>query len=209
MWAVVHSPSSSKPLYFNPPDYYEMLFWKDWLKAGDLFVDVGASVGSYTLWAAELGAHVIAVEPDAESRRALEANVALNGYPVEIHACALGAQPGIARMTTNRGPRNAFAETGAAVRVETLDDLLAGRRASVKIDVEGAEHLVLDGAQASLSDGRIDAIQLEWDLGHSTLHLVQATLQRFGYTLHRAGPDGLRPAEDIQSVGGDLFAMPA
>ena len=40
-----------------------MLVWQQALRPGDLFVDVGANIGSYAIWAADLGADVIALEP--------------------------------------------------------------------------------------------------------------------------------------------------
>lgn len=93
MWAKPHSPSSSKPLYFNPPDFYEMLVWRAHLVPGDLLVDIGANVGYYSLWVAEAGAEVIAVEPDVDSRADLEENIALNpSYRVEVLGCAIGAR---------------------------------------------------------------------------------------------------------------------
>src|SRR4051812_28355973 len=45
----------------NPPNWPDMLVWKRELGPGDLFVDVGANIGVYSVYAAELGAEVIAV----------------------------------------------------------------------------------------------------------------------------------------------------
>ena len=52
-------------------------------RRGDLFVDVGANVGSYSIWATELGAEVIALEPAEDTFALLEENAALNGYPIK------------------------------------------------------------------------------------------------------------------------------
>ena len=61
LWVDLHRTGASKVVYGNPPDYPEMLVWQQALQSGDLFVDVGANVGSYTIWAADLGAEVIAL----------------------------------------------------------------------------------------------------------------------------------------------------
>ena len=66
-----------------------MQVWMRHLRYGDIFVDVGASVGLYTILAAELGCEVISVEPLARNLRQLSANLSLNGYSSEIIASAL------------------------------------------------------------------------------------------------------------------------
>jgi len=64
-----------------------MLAWRRALRDGGLFVDVG----TYTLWAAELGGEVIALEPAADTFGLLLENVALNGYQVQALQAAAGA----------------------------------------------------------------------------------------------------------------------
>jgi FkbM family methyltransferase len=44
-----------------------MQVWRQALRGGGLFLDVGANVGAYTIWAAECGAEVIALEPAADT----------------------------------------------------------------------------------------------------------------------------------------------
>jgi FkbM family methyltransferase len=61
-----------------------MMAWRRILKPGDLFVDVGANVGAYTLWAIDCEARVIAVEPNAETAERLRRNIALNSFEVEV-----------------------------------------------------------------------------------------------------------------------------
>src|SRR5947207_10139985 len=63
LWADVGMSSSKRALYANPPDWAEMHAWERLLRPGDLFIDAGANIGIYTLWASQLGAQVIAVEP--------------------------------------------------------------------------------------------------------------------------------------------------
>ena len=63
-------------------------------------MDVGANIGSYAIWAGEIGAEVIALEPAKDTFILLMENVALNGYPARGIRAAAGATCGTARFTT-------------------------------------------------------------------------------------------------------------
>jgi FkbM family methyltransferase len=220
MWAELHYTASSSVLYANPPDWAEMQFWRRHLGQGDLFVDVGANVGSYALWALDLGALVIAVEPDEDARTRLEENIALNGYGAEVRPVALGSAPGLLRFTSGRGTTNQLVafedqvEGSVEVEVSTLDDLLGDRvAAGVKIDVEGAEQLVLKGASRALQDRRVSLFQLEWNARSEQLlgtdrRPVAELLEGAGYELGRPGADGSWAPLDDVSYGADVFARP-
>jgi FkbM family methyltransferase len=135
------------------------------LKAGDLFVDIGANVGYYALLAARRvgprGA-VVAIEACPSIARVLRENVALNGFDnIEIieHAVAdrrkelplfMGPIDNIGSTTTVVDMAT-IAEGGPAIRVNAfpLPDLVCGERLRaarlIKVDVEGAEADVFDG----------------------------------------------------------------
>jgi FkbM family methyltransferase len=214
LWAELHWTASSRAAYSNPPDL-EMLVWKRWLRPGDLFIDVGANVGIYSVFAAERGARVVAVEPDPETASRLRQNAALNGYPIEILECALGERVSRESFTVGLDCLNHFADAGTPsvrqVEVQILDDIIGGRRArGVKIDVEGAELRVLQGAERALADGRIDLLQVEWPQqvpggDHAALPVARY-LSRFGYSLWR--DDGAGSLEPLtgRSVFRDVFA---
>ena len=68
----------------------EMQVWRQALRDGGLFLDVGANVGAYTIWAAECGAEVIALEPAADTFGLLLENIALNDYQVRAIQAAAG-----------------------------------------------------------------------------------------------------------------------
>ncbi|HEV2068624.1 MAG TPA: FkbM family methyltransferase [Acidimicrobiales bacterium] len=192
------------------------------MKPGDTFVDVGANVGTYTLWAADLGARAIAVEPDPTARALLCENLALNGYDIEVLPVALADAQGTMRLTSGLDGANHLLVRGKAgvetqeVQVDTLDNVIGDRTiAGVKIDVEGAEALVLSGAQQALASQRIRCLQLEWNemsrvvRGHSRQELAQ-TLKSFGYRLYRPDSSGeLRALDDPEDEGPDVFARPA
>lgn len=210
MWAHGDSWGSKAVVYGNPPDV-EMFKWSTALSPGDLFVDIGANVGCYTLWALDLGAQVVAFEPDRLARERLERNLDLNGYAAEIVPAAASDSLGRAFFTQGKDTMNSLAEAGVG-RVEvpttTLDAVL-GRRyaAGVKIDVEGHERRVLEGARQALADRRIELLQLEWNdscesaLGESRAPIAEM-LEGYGYRLFRV--DGTPVLGDV--YGPDVFA---
>jgi FkbM family methyltransferase len=212
-----HDAAGARSLYANPPDWNEMWAWRRILRPGDLFVDVGSNVGGYALWAADAGAAVIAVEPSRSAAAKLRANVALNDFPIIVRECALGAEPGRMWLTRDQGATNHLlpgpSADAAQVEVETLDNLLGDRYAAgVKIDVEGAERLVLEGAGRALAERRIGVLQLEWNaMSHRVLGETRAPvaelLARHGYRLMRPDRHGvLRPVAGSPVSGRDVFA---
>jgi len=151
------------------------------LQPGDVFVDVGAHWGIFSLsaasrWPGEVS--VLAVEPHPENVCRLMDAVAHNGFRdgVEIVAAACGERPGFARLRLNTSMGHTIAPwtpirelpgANLCVPVVTLDDLFAerphlqGRRVFLKVDVEGAETQVLAGARALLESGRVHAVMWE------------------------------------------------
>nr|WP_294849851.1 FkbM family methyltransferase [uncultured Sphingomonas sp.] len=128
------------------------------LADADALIDVGANDGYYAVMAAEMGKDVLAIEPDEVNLVILRANLGDRG---EIFAGALSDRPGTATLFGDgdyasfrrewSGAGRMFRQT---VQTATLDGLLRdrwpGRRLVIKIDVEGAEALVLAGAPETL-----------------------------------------------------------
>lgn len=131
----------------------------------DVVWDVGANVGTFAVAAAAVAVRgqVYAIEADIWLVGLLRRSAAESVYMGRIHVipCAASAAPGVARfMIASRGrASNALESSGGrsqmggvreTVLVPTLalDDLLEHIPAPqfVKIDVEGAEHLVIEGA---------------------------------------------------------------
>lgn len=213
IWAELHRTASSKVLYANPPDWRQMLAWRRRLDPGQVFIDVGANIGVYTIFAVELGAHVIAVEPSSMVSHRLRENLALNGYEAELHEVVLSNQPGTVLFDDSLDVLGHISNAGVEKRAETLDRLLGARHAAgVKIDVEGAERLVLEGAMRALHEHRIDCLQIEWNrcsadlLGESRAPIAQMLLD-CGYLLYRPDDRGELWPADVSGYGPDLFAL--
>ncbi len=145
----------------------------------DLFVDVGAHWGIYSLHAAtrHRGAvRVLAIEAHPGNIGPLTRGVTGNGLgaSVEVICVAAGAKPGSAPLVFNSTmghslyglglPEGAGRLGEVTVPVLPLDLLLAerperaGRRIIMKIDVEGYEPEVIEGASATLDSGRVAAV---------------------------------------------------
>jgi FkbM family methyltransferase len=215
MWADLAVVSTIHAVIANPPDWATMQAWKLLLRPGDLFVDIGASAGSYSLWAADLGAKVVAVEPNPSARALLRENEQLNGYRFEIIDAALGQECGTTRFTDQLGTSNHVtrSDQGMQVTLRTLDDLIGDRRvAGVKVDVEGAERLVLEGAETALREHRIAVLQLEWNrasvslLGEDRGPAAKRLLDH-GYTFFVPDDRGRLMPTDFEAFRPDIFAV--
>jgi FkbM family methyltransferase len=212
MWVDRRFPSTGNLILGNPPEWKPMQAWKLLLGPGTLFVDIGANAGIYSLWAADLGSSVVSVEPNPEARSALAENAALNGYVFEVIPAALSSEPGVMRFTDQLGPKNHLKPNdfprGVEVDVRTLDEVLGDRTADgVKIDVEGAERLVLEGAPLALAQRRLPVIQLEWNnlsqwfYGESRERLAEMLLTS-GYQFFRPDDHGrLQPTDVMRGSG--------
>jgi FkbM family methyltransferase len=158
-------------VYTGLHDYEEMAFLLHLLRERDLFVDVGANVGTYSVLAAKVsGARVIAFEPIPSAADALRDNVALNaiGSLVEVRRACAGASRGAVQMTTGEDTTNHVVETPGdlagtmTVPVEPLDEVLRGLAPLlIKLDVEGYELAVFRGASSVLASPELRAVLLE------------------------------------------------
>ena len=167
------SPHMKGAAHFITPglcEFDEMSFVMHFLRPGDLFVDIGANVGAYTVLASGVvGAHSVSFEPSASSYEFLRRNVELNGMlgKVTTHNVALGSERGVARFTENLGTENHLSVDGDVagtreVKVEPLDAVLEGLRPTLlKIDVEGFETKVLAGATRTLREPSLQAFIVE------------------------------------------------
>ncbi len=188
-------------IYFGLAEYEEMAFALHLLRADDLFVDVGANAGAYTVLAAgAAGARVVAFEPVAASADMLARNVRLNDLDarVELHRAGVGAQGGVSAFTQDFDTTNRVAlpgEHGASAPLVTLDDTLGARAATlIKIDVEGFESEALRGAAQTLAKPELIALIVEINGACATYGFSARDVEG---PLHAAGfrPFAYRPTE--------------
>jgi FkbM family methyltransferase len=157
-------------VYAGLHELNEMAFVLHMLREGDLFVDIGANIGSYTILAAgAAGATVIAFEPAVTAYRVLCDNVRLNdvGSFVETRNEAVGARNGEVAFTQTEDTLNRVALASEAtptgnVRLTTLDTALGARVPLVmKIDVEGFESSVIAGGSMTMGNPAVQAVIME------------------------------------------------
>ena len=146
---------------WEDPDVFrqDTEFFRRWLRPGDNVVDCGANVGLLTLVAASRvgpAGTVHAVEAHPRIVGFLRANIDLNGASnVKVVHAAVGEKEGTIEFSdaaADEGNHILPAGKGIAVTMKPLDAMVpAGTRVRLlKLDVEGYEKLVLEGARALL-----------------------------------------------------------
>ncbi len=169
----------------------------------DLFIDVGANTGYYPIILSRVNEsmRIVAVEPVHATRMKLVTNLRLNN--LEDRVLVVGAALADHAGETTMFLPEATGSVGSSLRdlhpdevsgiesveVTTLDEVLATTECTnlstlVKIDVEGAEGLVLTGAQRLLSSGALFVVELsrKWlaEFGSSATEIVQL-FRGYGY----------------------------
>jgi FkbM family methyltransferase len=198
----------------------EREFVRQALKAGDVFFDIGANLGLFTLTAARRvgpSGHVYAFEPSRREAQYLQRNLELNQLTnVTIVMQAVSDQCGTARfaiaadggnnsLMKNAHPQQQIQEW-QDVEVTTLDTFVAAynvpRVDLMKIDVEGGEVNVLRGAAHLLNGFQPPMILCEFcDVTaagfNSSGRALYDTFAAFGYQLFalpESGQGNLTPA---------------
>jgi FkbM family methyltransferase len=184
----------------------ELRFVGRYLQKGDIFMDVGANVGLFSVIAGRRvgsSGQVWAVEPSPTTRRTLVRNIEVNNLSnVTVVPCGLSDAGGILTLRESVCGLDAFnsfaepLEKGVTqltdVEVQTLDELASGQMKKapslIKIDVEGWETKVIRGGQSLLK--RDDAPDLMVEFSNATLNAagsscgeLEQLLRELGYKL--------------------------
>lgn len=120
-------------------------------------IDVGANIGNHTLYFSKIFKNVISFEPHPLTFRLLELNCT-DADNIILENRALGEGVGEIRLAENKKNMGGthVSDLGKTVaKVTSLDDYLKGRNdniAAIKIDVEGYEREVLQGAMNTISN---------------------------------------------------------
>lgn len=214
----------------------EFAFLGQILKPGMTMLDVGANEGLYTLFGAHrVGAtgRVVAFEPSSRERRKLQHNVARNRLGnVTVVPTAIGSREGTAALQIASGVHSGHNTLGALVYddapavgvehvpVERLDSVvdrlgLAGVDV-IKIDVEGAEMHVLDGARRTLGiyrplllvEANDEALRAQ---GASNAALLTFLRYELDYSILVFSPTtgGVEPMGADSSPSANIVAVPS
>jgi FkbM family methyltransferase len=197
----------SGELWYDPdlrvPDEY---FFKRYLRSGDVVVDVGANIGELTLQAATSvgqSGYVIAIEAHPRIFKYLRGNVKLNRVKqVHLYNCAVGNCDGIIFFSDSKlddGNAVVRSNNGLQICICRLDSLPieASSIDLLKVDVEGFEKMVFEGAERILRKTKCiyfeswDEHFLRYDYCCNDLF---AHLRRCGFTIFKMlTPDTITP----------------
>ncbi|MBT7486270.1 MAG: FkbM family methyltransferase [Rhodospirillales bacterium] len=182
--------------------------WLDTLEPKDVLWDVGAHVGMVSIYAARFsGARVFSFEPEAQNFALLVQNIVLN----ELTDRCTPASVAIAGRTgfgflgisylTKGGAYNQFSDrdTPAShpkgntihqfINGITLDDLVEDGScltpSHLKIDVDGLEPDILDGAEKLLKTPTLVSVLVEVNQADERQRKMPALLERHGFKLYK------------------------
>ena len=196
------------------PKHYSLLL--QLAQPGSQVIDLGAHLGTFTLYAAIHGYRVLAVEASRRNVALLKAALARNGFhDVPVVSAAVSDRNGSVEFI-QAGPyghvASDVAQTRSAtirVRAVTVDDVLAEHQRAdvgfVKMDIEGSEAAALDGMCHLL--GREQAPPIVYESNGHTLRLCGHTpadllsrLAAYGYRCYLLHPGQLiaTAADDLQ-----------
>jgi FkbM family methyltransferase len=169
-------------LYCGLHEYHDMFFLLHFLRKEDLFVDIGANVGSYSVLAsAHVGSKVISIEPVPKTFSTLTQNILINQVNgnVTLLNVAAGSKKDTLKFTSSFDTVNHVVashekvEDVIDVKVDKLDSILnSDIPALIKIDVEGFETEVIKGASHVLKENKLKAIIIE----------LNGSGERYGYS---------------------------
>jgi FkbM family methyltransferase len=231
--SLVTTLANGAKLKVYPNSAFSAAFYTRWLERKDMlfirahadlaptFVDVGANVGAFSASLFDKFSYFILIEPARACVTTLHETFALNpSVQGDIINVAVSNRSGVASFldegdfsTTSRIVDESKADSleVISVVVETLDWILRARRENfiVKVDVEGHEQQVFDGAQQLLGTVRIKLLMFE-RLGRSNLDNILTFFDAVNYAVFFVLEDGTVTfdAEALRTPLINLFACP-
>lgn len=157
-------------LYAGFLEFEDMVFMMHILRRNDVLLDVGANAGAYSILASKVvGARSVAFEPVPSTFERLRDQIQINSIESRVLArnVGVGDKSGVLRFTTDHDTVNKVSIDDSkggtvAVQVISLDaECPAEDRYFLKLDVEGYEHQVLEGASILLASGQVFAVIVE------------------------------------------------
>ena len=146
-------------VYAGLHEFREMAFFLHVCRSSDLFLDIGANIGSYSiLLGREVGCDLMSFEPVPSTFKRLVDNLELNELPVDSAVnMGGGGELGELRFSSDLDTVNhvlpAQSKKGVVVPVTTLDEMIKdASQTFIKLDVEGYEMEVIRGARRTLEN---------------------------------------------------------
>lgn len=185
----------------------ETIRWLNEIGPKDVLLDIGANIGSYSIWTARsTGAQVVAIEPESQSFALLVRNIALNGLQDRITPYCVAASDHtgldvlyLTAVETGHSNHQLGAEVDAKLQpvqlparqgcmALELDEAIGSGSiptpSFIKIDVDGFEHLVIGGLSRTLKDSRLRSILIEINPDLKPHRLVIQQILDCGFDFH-------------------------
>lgn len=207
----------------------ETLRWIAAFKPGEILIDIGANVGTYTV-AAAVGpeVEVYAFEPESLNYALLNRNIVENGIGdlVNAYCLALSDETGLDDLYLSgfmdAGSCHSFGEK-VDFRLEPtnpthkqgsvsfrLDDLIEKTKIPVpdhiKIDVDGIEHKVIGGAVKTLANPKVQSVLIELNVNLEIHRDLISQIENMGFTIDQTEIDEAMCNEGtFKGVGNHIF----
>ena len=180
-------------------------FVEEYLSEGDTYIDIGANIGYLSLIAArKVGktGKVISIEPHPKIYSFLNKNIKLNNFNnTETYNIAIGNEEGVLKFSDSKSDEQNFItkEGTIEVRIKKLDDVFLGNQVDfLKIDTEGYELFVLNGAKDTLLKTKLvflESYQKQFDRYSYNLKDILDLLLTYNFRIFR-----LISAQEIEEV---------
>lgn len=168
---------------------------QQYLEPNQTVIDVGANIGYYTIIAAQkVGPQgkVIAIEPESRNFKLLKQNISTNHLNnITVLKTAISDTPGLTKLylSNSSGEHSTIIKhpTYRTTQATTLDKIVSQHHLKpnlIKIDIEGAEHLAIKGAQHTLSRYHPTLI-FEFSLRDPDPQSSLENLVKLNYTLYQ------------------------
>lgn len=156
-------------IYYGLYEFEESLFLLHFIEKNDLFLDIGANLGHYSLLVSGIKeCKSIAIEPVPATFKQLVRNIELNKLDNRIKALQIGIadKEGVLCFSTDRNTMDRIVsptyKNSIEVPVRTIDDVIEKEMpVAIKMDVEGYELYALNGAHRTLSSPALKVVILE------------------------------------------------
>ena len=191
---------ASSFLYKEP----ETIEWIDSFNTSDYFLDIGANIGIYSLYAGKKGIKTTCIEPDALNFALLNLNIKKNNFGklVKAYLIALHNEVGFSQLNLQKmqwggalssfdNHNNQFEELfksdySQGCYGDTLDNCivrLSPKVNHIKIDVDGNENLILKGGTKTLRMESLKSLLIELDEKRSDYKSTLSMIEESGLKL--------------------------
>ncbi|MDC0033061.1 FkbM family methyltransferase [Alphaproteobacteria bacterium] len=203
--------------------------WIERFKEGEIFVDIGANIGIYSIWAAlSRQVSVFAFEPESQNYGELNKNIFYNDLSPQVRAycVALSNQSGFddlhlsgfaigsschsfgEEVDFNLEPTKASMVQGCYST--TLDELVAKNVIPIphhiKIDVDGIEHLVVQGAMNVFANPQVKSLLVELNTNLEIHRSLVGEIVPLGFELSYHERDAaIRKEGKFKGIGNHIF----